>query len=88
MQVATIGLSTGFGIATMNPQVPVLTAGGGGGTCSRNVAQFRWQNRELVEFLQRARKARAGMSLTPDERSNEMLRDARAGEMYGLNPND
>ena len=54
----------------------------GGGACSELLVDFHWQDQSLLQALSEVERIQIGMGLTPDDGSNEMLREARAGAMY------
>jgi len=79
--VLAITLGSGPGAVAMEQN---LLMGSGSFSYSLPHAAFRWQNQSLLQIIREIDRAQAGKRLTPDEGSDEMLRRARSGEMYGL----
>jgi len=82
-----IAVVLGAGLGVMSMGESIAPAAGlswnAGGYSQRNV-EFRWRNRALHDALRKVEQIQVNMKFYPDPTSDEKLRDARAGEMYGL----
>lgn len=78
-------LGAGLGAMPMNQEVAVI-GGSGAFAYSRPHVAIRRQNQTLLQIIHEIDRMQAGKRLTPDDRSAEMLREARAGGMYGIGP--
>jgi hypothetical protein len=78
-------LRAGLGVTSMGESIVTATgmSWDAGGYSQRNV-EYRWRNRALHDALRKVEQIQVNMKFYPDPTSDEKLRDARAGEMYGL----
>lgn len=79
-----LGLGSGLGAINMTPIVYAHPSGGNYASAEPRITAFQWRNQSLVETIRDIDRRRSGMRLTPGEESENMLREARAGGMYGL----
>ena len=80
-------IATGFGIgvgaiAEIEHDTAAVSGSSGAVVYLPTVAQFRWPNEKLGRALREIESI--AMTPNPDPRSDEKLREARAGGMYGF----
>lgn len=58
-------------------------SGGSSGSAEAHET-IRWPNRTLLDTVRKIDRRRSNMRLTPGDESLDLLREARAGGMYGV----
>jgi hypothetical protein len=85
--VLAVGLGASVGARAMNYDDDIIAEGASSAASQADEATgFHWQNNKLLDTLRAIENSSAGRRLTPGDRSLEMLREARAGGMYGHSP--
>jgi hypothetical protein len=83
---STVVVSIGAGLGAQDIAQGMAPVGMSDSACDfagENV-EFHWPNQALLQALREIERIQAGMRFTPGERSAEILREARAGAMYGI----
>jgi hypothetical protein len=83
-----LGIAAGVGSASMNMDklsvaVPMSSGSHASVVCP---AVLRWQNFSLLQTIREIDRRRSGTRFSVGDTSEDMLRQARAGGMYGLDP--
>ena len=79
-------LAFGAGAATANDEPVHYRAVGGAAVSDYDDVELHWQNQALLNALAEIDRIQQGMRLTPAIDGRDLLREARAGGMYGFDP--
>jgi len=84
----TIASAGGMGISETTTTPQVIVTNGGGAAVARLQAgmAFEWPNSALMRAVLEIDRIQQNMSFSSGETTSELIRQGRAGAMYGFDP--
>ena len=79
-----MGLGAGLAGTNLGREINASYVGGGGAAISETDVCFIWSNERLMAAMKRIEVRSAGKRLTPGQDTVRIIREGRAGGMYGI----